>query len=812
VVHTGRSDGDDSNARGELDDAMPSSACPVNVGDLIAAAVASTTDAVYTIAPDGAITSWNSGAERLYGYTADEAIGQHVSLLTGFQNRPQADLWAAHLSRGEHLENQRVERRHKGGHSLFMSLTMAPITMPDGSFVGASTIARDVTWEREWQHRLAEMADRAELQASMLDVILRYTPDMLFLVDPDGRFVFASQPAQDMLGMTIEQLAGRTGAQLDLPAAFVEVLDEARDRAVEDRVSTSGETVLARSGSSRHLEFSLAPVTGPEGGPVTGAVVTLRDVTARKHAESELAAEKAFADAIIDAAPGLFYTLDRDGRVVRWNAALSSIMPGGPESMPGLNLLDLLAPEDRERAAAALRLTMETGEGEAQARLPVSGNDFVLTGRRVEIAGAPYLVGFGLDVTARVRAEEEVIRARDELETRVEERTAELRAANRRLKRTERALLTLSWSNQTLVRATDPAGLMQDVCEAAVEVGGYRMAWVGSAEHDDARTVRPVAFAGADDGFLSEVTIGWGDEPQGQSSTGRAIRSMRPVLVSDIASDPECAPWASAAAEHGFGSVLSLPLIDPRGEVVGAFSLFGADAYAFDDREIALLEELAMDLAFGVDSLGMRVKRAEAEEQLRVSYGQLETMVRDVVESMGRIVEVRDPYTQGHERRVAELAKSIAVEMGLSADDTAAVDMAAMLHDIGKLSVPAEILTKPGTLSVSEFELIKDHSRRGYEILKDIAFPWPIADIVLQHHERVDGSGYPAGLKGEEILPAARILAVADVVEAMASHRPYRPLIGLGKAMEEIRERPASYDADVVAACGQLFDKGLILL
>jgi putative nucleotidyltransferase with HDIG domain len=457
---------------------------------------------------------------------------------------------------------------------------------------------------------------------------------------------------------------------------------------------------------------------------------------------------------------------------------------------------------------------MESGSGQFQVSVPMPGGDaeYVMTGRRVEIGGAPYLVGFGMDVTDRVKAEDAVSRARDELELRVEERTKELRTANLRLKRTERALMTLSWSNQTLVRATNAEGLLQDVCDAAVEVGGYRMAWVGFVENDEAKTVRPVAFAGVDDGFLSEVTIGWGEGPQGQSAVGRAIRGLRPVLIADIANDPECAPWQVAATARGYGSALSLPLIDRHGAVVGAFSLFGAGANAFDDREVALLEELAMDLAFGIDSLRSRAKRAEAEEELHDSYDRLEAMMHDVVESMGRIVEARDPYTQGHERRVADLSKAIGIEMGLPEGDVAAVEMAAMLHDIGKLCVPTEILTKPGTLSLSEFELIKDHSRRGYEILKDIAFPWPIADIVLQHHERVDGSGYPAGLKGDEILLAARILAVADVVEAMASHRPYRPRIGLAQAMEEVHERPTAYDHDVVEACERLYEQGRIEL
>jgi putative nucleotidyltransferase with HDIG domain len=175
---------------------------------------------------------------------------------------------------------------------------------------------------------------------------------------------------------------------------------------------------------------------------------------------------------------------------------------------------------------------------------------------------------------------------------------------------------------------------------------------------------------------------------------------------------------------------------------------------------------------------------------------------------MGRVVELRDPYTKGHEERVAKLASAIAEEMGLPSDEKDAVEIAALVHDIGKLSVPIEILNSPGRLTDIEFEIVKAHSKAGYEILKDIEFMWPIADIVLQHHERMDGSGYPAGIAGEGILVPARILAVADVVEAMASHRPYRPAIGVEAAIEEIRANPDKFDPAASEACLRLHARG----
>jgi putative nucleotidyltransferase with HDIG domain len=185
-------------------------------------------------------------------------------------------------------------------------------------------------------------------------------------------------------------------------------------------------------------------------------------------------------------------------------------------------------------------------------------------------------------------------------------------------------------------------------------------------------------------------------------------------------------------------------------------------------------------------------------------------MVYGVAEAMGRIVEVRDPYTQGHEVRVAKLAKLIAEEMHLTEDEVEAIEMSGLVHDIGKLCVPAEILTKPGKLIEEEFALIRKHSEAGYSILKGIEFPWAIAEIVLAHHERMDGSGYPGGLLEVDIPLASRVLAVADVAEAMASHRPYRAALGLDAAMSELTGNSQMYDADVVAAFLALYESGRV--
>lgn len=200
------------------------------------------------------------------------------------------------------------------------------------------------------------------------------------------------------------------------------------------------------------------------------------------------------------------------------------------------------------------------------------------------------------------------------------------------------------------------------------------------------------------------------------------------------------------------------------------------------------------------------IKRKKTEKTLSQALKRNEKLAHELVDMVGRIVETRDPYTAGHQLKVSELATAIAREMKLTVDRIEGIRIASLIHDIGKVSIPAEILSNPIKLNEIESSLIKDHSQIGYDILKTIDFPWPVAQIIIQHHEKLDGSGYPQGLKGNKILLEAKIIGVADVVEAMSSHRPYRPTLGIDKALEEISQnRGILYDPEVVDTCLKLF-------
>ncbi|MBS3780964.1 MAG: response regulator [Desulfovermiculus sp.] len=220
-----------------------------------------------------------------------------------------------------------------------------------------------------------------------------------------------------------------------------------------------------------------------------------------------------------------------------------------------------------------------------------------------------------------------------------------------------------------------------------------------------------------------------------------------------------------------------------------------------------------------VINISNALRRQQLEAEQRARHDNLEQLVakrtaelhqalHGVVLAVANTVEFRDPYTAGHQSRVGELAQALALELGCSSDQSEGIYLAGLIHDLGKVSIPAEILSKPTKLLDIEFSLIKAHPQVGYDILKDITFPWPIAHMVLQHHERLDGSGYPQGLTEGNILFESKVLAVADVVEAMSSHRPYRPGLGLDKALDEVhRNREKLFDPQVVDACLRLFQE-----
>jgi PAS domain S-box-containing protein len=347
--------------------------------------------------------------------------------------------------------------------------------------------------------------------------------------------------------------------------------------------------------------------------------------------------------------------------------------------------------------------------------------------------------------------------------------------------------------SNAMVRVAHETALMQTMCDVIVTEGGFALAWIGFADPGPDESIRIAYSAGATT-YLFPGIVSWSDtRPQGRGPAGRALRTGEIQITNDIAHDPDFELWRDRSLSFGLRS--SISLLFHIGAQRAVLAVYAHERFAFDAITVTRLSEIAHEFGLGVAHLR--------------TLEQVSAALDGTLAALSHLAESRDPYTAGHQSRVGSLGGAMARYLGLDHVATDLIHKAGQVHDIGKTSIPAEILTRPGRLSAIEFDMIKQHAQIGGDILSRAALPWPIADVALQHHERLDGSGYPHGLSGDEIILPARIIAVADVVEAMSQHRPYRPALGLEAALAEVTAGAGRlFDPDVVAACHAVFAMG----
>ena len=435
---------------------------------------------------------------------------------------------------------------------------------------------------------------------------------------------------------------------------------------------------------------------------------------------------------------------------------------------PGQALMGAIVPEDAEWVQAAMAEDLAHPRAfERSFRIMRSDGmlrEVRITGRvATDDAGAPVRVsGMMQDVT-----EAEVLR---------------------------KAWQTIKRGNDVLVRAEDEDHLITDMCHALVENGGYRLAWYARYDSSAQPPLMCVARAGFDEGYVDGCVLDRPREIIDMDPSTLAIVRGEQFIVSDMAVDDRFAPWREFALQRGYRSLTVLP-VRVKGAIDGAWLVYSAFAGAFDGGGHPLLASLADDIGYGIGRL---------RDAAMIGRTLLAT-----VDMLSAVLETRDPYTGGHQRRVAELVGAIGAELGLDEDRVKGMQLGAAIHDLGKIAVPAEILSKPGRILPQEMDLIRTHVTRGYEIVHEYDWPWPIPEMVRDHHEHLDGSGYPNGLRGDEIVLEARVISVADTFEAMSHHRPYRPSLGDQEALRELTEgRGVRYDADVVDALLRVLERG----
>lgn len=758
----------------------------------LAAIVESSDDAIIDKTLDGTITDWNRAAELLYGYSAEEIIGRSASLLMPPDSEPEFEALLERIRRGESVTRHDTVRLHKDGTRLEVSLSISPIRDAAGLVIGASTIGRDVG-----ERRRAEAALR-ESEA------LRDTAERIARLGSFRRDLDSTSPrvtwSRGMYALFDVDPGEFDGDPLPILATRVHPGDQARVREAAENVAASGEPapvefrVIRRDGSEHILASEAATESDAAGTPVA-IVGYYQDVTEARRAEAAMLESAERHRTILQTTMDGFMIVDTDGRLLDVNEAYCRMSGYGSTELLSMSLGELESAEAEDDTRAHIEKIIARGEGRFETRHRRKDGSVYEVEASVQYrpADGGQFVVFLRDVTERLRSERLMILPSQILAIMAESRpvteTAQgivaalqlatgLDAVGVRLKQGDDFpfLASLGYSSEFL-RAEN--GL------AEREPGG------GLCRRDDGAVdlecTCGLVIGGATDPANPLFTAG------GSAWTNDAL----PFLDTPPEEDPRLHP-RNRCIHVGFRSLALVPLRTGE-EILGLLHLADRGTGRFTPESVAFFEGLGA-------SIGVALLHKQAEQNLVQSAHELREQLFDTVKAMGAIVGVRDPYTAAHEMRVTQLALAIAAELRLDDERREGLALAGEVHDIGKVAVPAEILSKPTALSEIEFTLVRQHAETGREILSTINFRQPVATIVAQHHERLDGSGYPDGLKGDEIMLEARILAVADVVEAMSSHRPYRPGLGIEAALAEIEAGAGTrYDGEACAAASRLF-------
>jgi PAS domain S-box-containing protein/putative nucleotidyltransferase with HDIG domain len=587
----------------------------------------------------------------------------------------------------------------------------------------------------------------------------------------DGHLTYVNRALARIFGYEPAELIGASPLAVIHPDDHALVTENIRPRIAGEVESLQYEfRGLCKNGEVKVIEVYGA---GTEIGGRPAIVGNTLDVTERKRAEAALRESEDRYRRLVDNVPGVIFTMDAGGKITFASQRIAGMLGYESAEVVGRSVLDFIPEGERPRAMDGIREGM-AGVGIKHFETPMikrSGERMWLecSFARIRRDGAVVGVqGTAIDITERKRAEEA------------------LRASERNARSMAEELGTVGRVGAAIIAGLDLERLMETLYEQCRSLFPIDTFYV--VLHDAGTNTVSFPFMYKDGARRSLPARSLDQEP---GLAAHVIHGRRTVYL------PE-ASRSSIAMVRQPGtvneSIVAVPMtLGDR--VIGLLSMQAKSQNAYSQEQIQMFERLALQVAIAISNSRL--------------YESVTRGLDATLDALGRIAEKRDPYTAGHQRRVTELALAIARKLAYGEVPCSTLRTAGMLHDIGKLGVPAEILSKPTALSKIEMQLIRAHPQEAYEILADIAFPGPVAEIVLQHHERQDGSGYPKGIGGDTVLPEARILAVADVVEAMASHRPYRPALGIPAALDEIRAgRGTRYDPQIVDACVALFESG----
>ena len=813
---------------------------------LLAAIVQSSRDAIIGKSLDGIITSWNQGAEEIYGYTKSEIIGKSISVIVPPRLPDELTDILRKIKLGERIESYETVRRRKDGQKIYVSLTVSAIHDAEGRMLGASTIARDITERKQLEKLLMDSEEQYRL-------LFETANDGILLIEKnEGKIVHINPSVEKMLGYSARESIGNKLQDVGLiidNGDFQITMKNLNDKGI---LRYSDIPVKTKSGQDIYTDTYLVD-------KAKFAQCNIRDITERKRVEEALInSEKKYRNIFENATEGIFQSTP-EGRYISINPAFAKI--GGYNSLDEMmesitNIKKIYVhQEDRTRLLELLNKHDIVTNFEAEIRrrdnaiIWISMNVRAIRDRDHRII---FLEGTIQDITERKRAEDALRESEANYRQLFDKAPTGIYQINFRtgkFSKANDAFCEYLACSQEEITSLSPYNMMTKESQNIFLERINEMA-LGDKVRED-----PEFEIINKNGKRTWVQLNTKNIYDSEGLVGAD------VVAHDI-TDRKRAEEALKESEERYRSIFEnaqegIFRSTPEGEIImsnqAMAKMFGYEApeerkrmtgvtdmtrqHYVNPEDRRKLKEMIEEHGFikGYEaqsyrkdgsiiwiSLTMHAVRDEKGQSIyydgmieeitnrKQTVEHIRKALGATVRAIAVTVETRDPYTAGHQRRVADLACAIATEMNLSVDQIDGIRMAATIHDLGKISVPADILSKPIKLTNIEFSLIKTHSQSGYDILKDIDFPWPVARTVLEHHERMNGSGYPNGLTGDHLLLESRILAVADVVESMASHRPYRPSLGIEAALEEIeKNRGTLYDADAVNACLRVFrEKG----
>jgi PAS domain S-box-containing protein/putative nucleotidyltransferase with HDIG domain len=782
----------------------------------------------------GFVTSCNEAFLSMAGYSREEIIGKHFTRL------PTVRVKDVHkyvkivtsILAGKTIKPFMFEWIDRNGSTRLGEIHAALIKV-NGHTTGIVAVLWDIT-ERE--KTAAALRDSEK----NLKKYLECAPDAVYISDLKGTFLYGNRKAEELTGYDKEELIGRSFLDLKLLPAkhLVKAVELLALNAIGRPTGPDEFELVKKAGNHVWVEITTTPIKEQDKIVVIGFV---RDITERKQSEEK-------RQAILETAIDGFWLSNLEGELLEVNDSYCQMTGYTREELLKMSIKDLEVVESQEEVVQHIKRITEQGYDRFETKHKCKDGRIInieISTNYLDVGEGRFFV-FARDITKRKRAEEaladEATRRRILIEQSkdgivVVDQNGKVCESNQQFAEMlgysqEEIRQLYVWDWEYLFPREKVLDMILSVDETGDHFETQHRRKDGTI-YDVEISTNGAVFEGQKLIFCvcRDITESKQAKEALEASEQRYRLLVENANEAIMVAQDGMLKFANAKTTEftGYSSeeLSSMPFVelihpDDRDMVVGRYlrrlkgeALPGVYSFRFirKDGSVGWAEINAVLIewegkAATLNFISDISERRQAEEKLGHSYEKLQKTMDLTIGTIALIAETRDPYTAGHQRRVAKLASAIAAEMGFSEEQIETIRVAGLLHDIGKVNVPTEILSKPGALSEIEFNLIKSHPQVGNEILKKLELPWKICPIILQHHERMDGSGYPKGTTGQDISAEAKVLSVADVVEAISSHRPYRPSLGIDKALEEISQnRGTLYDADVVDACLRLINE-----